>query len=147
MFFVIRCTYGWNKKKFPMSKSFIADGTGIDRRDVGKLIKGLVDKNVLIDYGTDKTSRAKIYGLNKRYSQWSMCGDLPSGETADICAAKSDIDSGHSADDMCGDDTAQNRHIKRHIKKEKEKKCSQKGPFLNEKGCWELPDDDEEGEE
>jgi len=148
VFFVIRCTYGWNKKMFPMSKSFIAEGTNIDKRDVGKIIKGLVSKNVLIEYGTDKVTRAKIYGLNKHYSQWSMCGDLPTGQTADICPAISDIDSGQTADDMSGADTEQNRHIKRHIKKEKEKKCSQNRIIFNpDTGCYEEAEDEDGGEE
>jgi phage replication O-like protein O len=147
VFYVIRCTYGWNKKKFAMSKSFIAEGTGIDRRNVGKIIKSLVERNVLIDYGVEKGSRTKIYGLNKHFSQWVMCGELTNGKSADICASNSALDSGNSADDMCGEFTAQNRHIKRHIKKEKEKKCSQEPYFLNpETGMWEEVED-EDGED
>ena len=143
IFYVIRCTYGWNKKKFAMSKSFIAEGTGIDRRNVGKIIKSLVDRNVLVDYGVEKGSRAKVYGLNKKYSQWSMCGNLTNGNSADICASKNAHDSGQDTDDMCGENTAQNKHIKRHIKKEKEKKCSSKEPFLNPTtGMWEFPEDE-----
>lgn len=147
--FVIRSTYGWNKKKYPLSKSFIAEGTGISRRHVGDVVRELVRRNILIDYGTDKKSRCKVYGLNKKYSTWDkdMCPNFGSDENGDICAPNSVIDSEEHGDDMCTVDGAQNRHIKRHIKKEKEKKCSPKGPFLNEKGCWELPDDDEEGEE
>lgn len=146
VFYVIRCTYGWNKKKFAMSKSFIAEGTGIDRRNVGKIIKSLVERNVLIDYGVENGSRTKIYGLNKHFSQWVMCGELTNGKSADICASNSALDSGNSADDMCGESAAQNRHIKRHIKKEKEKKCSQNSLFFNtETETWE--ERDEPGEE
>lgn len=149
IFFIIRSTYGWNKKKFPLSKSYIAEGTGIDRRKVGTIIKRLVERNVLIDYGTDKKSRCKVYGLNKKYSQWDnpMCAENDTVVYGDICAPNLDTDVAENDDDMSAENGAQNRHIKRHIKKEKEKKCSPKGPFLNEKGCWELPDDDEKGEE
>lgn len=150
IFFVIRSTYGWNKKKFAMSKSYIAEGTGIDRRKVGTIIKDLVDRHILIDYGTDKKSRCKIYGLNKKFSQWDnpMCAENDTDDNGDICAPKSNIDIVDNGDDMSAENGAENKHIKRHIKKEKEKKCSQKRPFLNEDGMWEMPDegDDVDGD-
>ena len=147
IFFVIRSTYGWNKKKFAMSKSFIAEGTGIDRRNVGAVVKRLVDKNVLIDYGIDSKTRCKIYGLNKKYSQWDgMCVKNEGVENDDICALNSASDIVENDDDMCVENDAQNRHIKRHIKKEKEKKCSQNSLFFNpETETWE--ERDESGEE
>lgn len=147
--FIIRSTYGWNKKKFPLSKSYIAEGTGIHRRHVSSIIKNLVDRHIIIEYGTDKKSRCKMYGLNKKYSQWDnpMCTENDNDKYGDICAPNSVIDSVENGDDMCTEESAQNRHIKRHIKKEKEKKCSPEPYFLNpETGMWEEVED-EDGED
>lgn len=147
--FVIRATYGWNKKKFPLSKSYISEGTGISRRHICDVIRGLVKRNVLIEYGTDKSTRAKVYGLNKKFSQWDR--DVPktdNAENGDISSPNSVLDSEEERDDMYADSGAQNRHINRHIKKEKEKKCSQNPYFLNpETGMWEMVEEEEEGEE
>ena len=148
--FIIRSTYGWNKKKFPLSKSYIAEGTGISRRHVGDVVRALVKRNIIIEYGTDKKSRCKVYGLNKKYSQWDdpMCPKNGTAGNGDICAPNSVIDSEESGDDMCPVDGAENRHIKRHIKKEKEKKCSQNRIIFNPKtGCYEEAEDEDGGEE
>ena len=145
--FIIRATYGWNKKKFPLSKSYIAEGTGISRRHICEVIRGLVKRNILIEYGTDQKSRAKVYGLNKRYSQWDH--DVPETdivENGDISSPNSVLDSDEDGDDMYAENGAQKRHIKRHILKEKEKKCSQNSLFFNpETETWE--ERDESGEE
>ena len=148
VFFVIRCTYGWNKKKFAMSKSFIAEGTNIDRRNVGKIMKGLVDKNVLIDYGIEKDSRIKVYGLNKHYSQWGDVVSNASGNLDDICASETPLSmSSEMPVSIVANETHKKDKLKRHIKKEKEKKCSQKDVFfLDENGNWQQKKADEEDE-
>lgn len=150
IFFVIRSTYGWNKKKFAMSKSFIAEGTGIQRRHVIEIVNNLVERHVLIEYGTDKKSRCKVYGLNKKFSQWDnpMCTESVTDENGTICVPNSATDSDENGTDMCTEDGTQNKHIKRHIKKEKEKKCSKEPYFLNpETGMWEEVEDEDGGEE
>lgn len=142
--FVIRATYGWNKKKFPLSKSYIAEGTGISVRNVSRIVRRLVERNVLIEYGTDKTTRAKVYGLNKKYSQWdAMSVTVVSDNDDSICMTNGDHDPDNGDRDMSVADDRQKRQIKRHIKKEKEKKCTSKVPFLNpETEMWEFPEDE-----
>ena len=151
IFFVIRCTYGWNKKCYPMSKAFIAEGTGLSTRHVCEILKRLIDRRVIIDYGTDKKSRAKIYGLNKKFSQWdntmsteygedeegyvprnghaqngedkeSMFPDLGNDRNGDICSPKSTNDIPEYGEDIFPENGEQKRNIKRNNKKEKEKK-------------------------
>ena len=147
--FVIRATYGWNKKKFPLSKSYIAEGTGISTRNVSRIVRRLIEKNVLIEYGTDKSTRAKVYGLNKKYSQWesmSVTNDSDNGDR--VCMTNEDHNPDNGDRDMSVTDDRQNIHIKRHIKKEIKKKCSQNPYFLNpETGMWEMVEEEEEGEE
>ena len=142
--FVIRATYGWNKKKFPLSKSYIAEGTGISVRNVSRIVKRLVNRNILIEYGTDKSTRAKVYGLNKKYSQWDAMSVTDDNDNYDrVCMTDGDHDSDNDDRDMSVTDDRQKRQSKRHIKKEKEKKCTQKELFLNpETGMWEEVDDE-----
>lgn len=146
--FVIRATYGWNKKKFPLSKSYIAEGTGISTRNVSRIVRRLVERNILIEYGTDKNTRAKVYGLNKKYSKWdamSVTDDTDNGDR--VCMTTGDHDPDNGDRDMSVTDDRQKRHIKRHILKEKEKKCTQKEHFfLNEDGIWERSIEDVEEE-
>ena len=153
--FVIRATYGWHKKKFPMSKTFIAEGTELSERCVKKNVSMLVKKGYLIEYGTDKDSRSKIYGLNKRYSQWGKGpaildeGERLDSVQPDTLSVNGEVNEGERLDTDEGErlDT-QKRNTQRNIKKEKEKKCTQKRPFLNEDGMWEIPDegDDVDGD-
>lgn len=71
---VIRTTYGWKRKKHPMSISYIAQATGMNERTVKRSVKNLIKKRFLIDYGNDKKFRSKVLGLNKKYSQWNAEG-------------------------------------------------------------------------
>lgn len=61
--FVIRKTYGYNKKQDKISLSQFVRGTGIDRSGVCKIIKDLVAWRLLGKKGS-------IYAIIKDYSQW-----------------------------------------------------------------------------
>ena len=156
--FVIRSTYGWNKKKFPLSKSYIAEGTAMTERSVKKNITILVNKGYLIEYGTDRKTRSKIYGLNKRFSQWgkgpailsegerpdTLEGERSGSVQSDTLSVNGQVTEGARVDTDEGErlDT-QKRHIQRKSIKEKEKKCSQNLPFLDsETGKWVMPEED-----
>ena len=146
--FIIRATYGWNKKKFPLSKSYIMKGTGISERNVCRIIKKLISRKILLDYGIDKTSRSRVYGLNKKYSQWDAMSVTDDSVTDDtLCLTNEDHESVTDDRDMSVTDDTQKRHIKDKLK-EKEKKCSQNLPFLDsETGKWVMPEEgSEEGE-
>jgi len=145
--FIIRATYGWNKKKFPLSKSYIAEGTGISTRNVSRIIKRLIERHILIEYGIDKKTRANVYGLNKKYSKWDAMSVTDDNDNDDsICMTDGDHDHVNDDRDMSVTDDIQKKHIKRHILKEKEKKCSQNSLFFNpETETWE--ERDESGEE
>ncbi len=64
--FVIKQTYGWNRKSHRMSASFIAGGTGLHATDASKVLNGLIARKVIIRHGS---SRAPI-SLNKHFDQW-----------------------------------------------------------------------------
>ena len=145
--FVIRSTYGWNKKKFPLSKNYIANGINMEKRNACRTIRSLVKKNVLIEYGVDKETRSVMYGLNKHYSQWDVEGvkndtiknsKNEGVKNDDICVSKMTLSEGVQNDtiDSVKNDT-QKRNSKRNIKKEKEKKYTVDSDFfLDENGNW-----------
>ena len=151
--FVIRATYGWHKKKFPMSKSFIAKGTELTERCVIKNVNILVRKGYLIEYGIDKETKAKIYGLNKRYSQWGKGpanldeGERLDTEQPDTLWVNGEVAISEQSDTLEGERSdTQKINIKKKDKKEKEKKCSKNSLFFNpETETWE--ERDESGEE
>ena len=69
--FIIRNTYGFNRKTWKMSAGYIARGTGICTRVVQREIKKLENCNIL------KVSHAGIgkigsIGINKKYSEWMI---------------------------------------------------------------------------
>lgn len=69
--FVIRNTYGFNRKTWKMSAGYIARGTGISMSMVKREIKKLENCNIL------KVSHAGIgkigsIGINKKYSEWMI---------------------------------------------------------------------------
>ena len=143
IFFIIRCTYGWNKTRFPMSASYISEGTGIDKRKVGTILKKLVSRNVIIDFGVDEKSRSKVYGLNKRYSQWDRPMSAENGvpENGVVCPPKMTPMSAENEQNDTPVDGGQKIQLsfKRQSKKEKEKKCSQNSLFFNpETETWEI---------
>lgn len=61
--FILRFTYGFNRKSANLSISFISKGTGIKRREVSRSLKMLVGQKTLVrEYGLTK--------INKNYDEW-----------------------------------------------------------------------------
>ena len=70
LWFVLRRTYGFQKKTAEMSISFIAQGTGLKRAAVSRAIKRLATKRLLL--------REENYiTFNKNYDQWVATKRLP----------------------------------------------------------------------
>jgi phage replication O-like protein O len=66
---IIRKTYGYHKKEASIGNSQLALMTGIDRRNVGRTIRALSEKNILLR-GTDTNTHT--IGLNKQYKEWFL---------------------------------------------------------------------------
>lgn len=73
--FIIRKTYGWQKKEDNISFSQIEAGTGICRRNAIRAIKRLRDMN-MISVKID-TSTGNLYAINKKYSTWKVVAKIP----------------------------------------------------------------------
>lgn len=79
---VIRKTYGYNKKADAISTSQIAALTGIDRSDVAKTLRGLIQKRILLS-GESSVFRHGMnvpnLSVNKDYESWESVGKSPAG--------------------------------------------------------------------
>lgn len=65
--FVLRKTYGWNKKADVMSLSQIVTGTGLARTHVCQCVNELADMKVLLK---QSHANGQLVELNKKYKQW-----------------------------------------------------------------------------
>jgi phage replication O-like protein O len=65
--FIIRKTYGFNKKEDQISNSQFVEATGLKPGNVSRSVKSLVQKKIVIK--NDKFNPPK-YCINKHYKQW-----------------------------------------------------------------------------
>ncbi len=73
LLFILRKTYGYNKKTDAISLSQFVKATGINRGNAARAIKGLSVKNLIyIKKGSVKKDTTSIskYRFNKRYKSW-----------------------------------------------------------------------------
>lgn len=69
LLFIIRQTYGYNKKERKMTIKYIATGTNTPERTVQRALDKLI-KNNIINSKFVSQNTPKIYGLNKNYKKW-----------------------------------------------------------------------------
>lgn len=67
--FIIRKTYGWQKKECPISLKEFSDATKITESNVARILKRLKTEK-LINAVKKKGSRQTIYSFNKYYENW-----------------------------------------------------------------------------
>lgn len=80
--FVIRKTYGFNKKKDKISLTQFQKGTLMDRKQVVETIKSLVGKRILLKEGNS-------YVFNKNWEEWVVGKRPPSGQKTTTLVGKS----------------------------------------------------------
>ena len=76
---VLRYTYGYNRKQWELSRSFLSKATGVDKDRVGKEINKLVNMKILRVVAPPTFSKARVLGFNKYYTEWA--GWEPEKET------------------------------------------------------------------
>jgi phage replication O-like protein O len=71
--FILRKTYGYNKKEDCISNSQFCTATGMDKGNVSRALRGLVDKKMVV-----KKDNGKIptYCFNKDFRQWVVLSKL-----------------------------------------------------------------------
>lgn len=67
LWYVFRATYGYSKKSAPLSLSQIATETHLDRRNVGKAMKRLIERNIIASTIVGKRPQ---YSFQKDYDTW-----------------------------------------------------------------------------
>lgn len=71
LIYVLRCTYGYNLKEAAISTVQLADHLGIERTNARRILRRLVDQNVLYQHGTAQgRGHFAVYGFNKYFEKW-----------------------------------------------------------------------------
>lgn len=87
---ICRNTYGWQKSKngnvrydrFQCSLDEMATEMEVDKRNLRRTLKGLIDKNIIIAYEPGKGRRPGTYGINSETKTWKI--DLSKNEPKSI---------------------------------------------------------------
>ena len=72
---IFRYTYGFNRKSWKLSTSFISEGTNCNIRQVKKEVKALVDMNIILINKNFKGTSSRDLRINKNYDQWLIAGN------------------------------------------------------------------------
>lgn len=67
-----RNTYGWNRKECELSLSYIEKATHLDRKRASTTLQDLIKANVLIEINKGSSTKAKVVGFNKNYTEWTI---------------------------------------------------------------------------
>lgn len=108
---IVRKTYGYNRKTTPISIRQIAAMTGLDRANVIRTVRELVNMAVLVRNempGSRDGAQVFEMGLNKYYNQWRFPGCNPgSGTSVKVTslAASSSVSGGCQNDTLTQIDT------------------------------------------
>lgn len=75
--FILRKTYGWNKKESVVSLPEFVEGTGLSKVAICKSLNKLLDMNIITKLGNAKSHFTKLgndysitYGFQKQYKLW-----------------------------------------------------------------------------
>lgn len=69
LLYVMRRTYGWNRKSASITAKSISNATGLDMRYVKKVVRKLIIDKVILK---EKKPKSNILGINKSYPQWRL---------------------------------------------------------------------------
>lgn len=67
LLFIIRKTLGYGKKEDMIANSQFCRATGLDKGNVGRAIRGLLSRNIVVK---NDNTRIPTYRINKNYSTW-----------------------------------------------------------------------------
>lgn len=69
---VWRYTYGFNRKSHPLSTSFISEAVGIENSRVRKVLKKLIDTDVIQVLEEATFNESRVLTFNKNYKKWGV---------------------------------------------------------------------------
>lgn len=118
LMFIMRFTYGFNRKTASLSNSFISNGTGIHEITVSKEINTLINDNVIELHKKPSFHDSRVIGINKDYEGWSNHLELASAlrvsENSDRVSVQVNLG-------LASGLTKKRKNTNTNIKKEKEK--------------------------
>jgi phage replication O-like protein O len=100
LFVVWRYTYGFNRKEHELALSFMANATGCDKRQLQRELKGLADRNIIIQKIVNGVSRTLSF--NKNHEEWIgkiAIGEIDNGETTNGGIDNGNYDNGSFTND------------------------------------------------
>ena len=78
---VWRYTYGFSRKEHYLSESFISKATGIHKKQIGRELALLIERNILIEVKPPSFSSTRVLKFNKHYKRWQSTKTLTGSET------------------------------------------------------------------
>lgn len=79
-----RYTYGFNRKSSELSQSFIAEATGLHKKQVQRELNELIKMNIIKVEKEASFSSPRVLKFNKYYQSWEGANQLPPNEI-DTC--------------------------------------------------------------
>ena len=114
---VWRYTYGYSRKSYKLSETFLSQATGIGIRQIKRELKSLFNMKILTVIEESSHTSARVISFNKDFEQWNVCWEASNMSPGDISVTRGHLSS------TCGDKSVTQ---KSNIKK------ANKSSFLSE---------------
>jgi phage replication O-like protein O len=109
---VWRSTYGWNKKSYALSESYLAEATGIHKQQIKRELKSMLEMGILTETKAPTFNTPREIQFNKRYLDSSeVAKTIPHSELDTPTGSELDTSRGSGLD-------TQKRDIKRQSNKQ-----------------------------
>ena len=110
---VWRSTYGWDKKEFKLSESFLANATGIHKQQIKRELKEMLKLGLLVEVEKPTFNTSRVIGFNKRYQESiEVAKKIPVSEIDTSTGSELDTPTGSELDTQKRNT---NKTIKRNI--------------------------------
>lgn len=109
---VWRSTYGWGKKSFALSESYLSEATGIHKQQIKRELKAMIELGVLIETRAPTFNTPREIQFNKHYlNSLEVSNKIPVIEKDTPTGSEKDTPTGSELD-------TQNKHINKQSKKQ-----------------------------
>lgn len=73
---VFRQTYGFQRKQHELSISFIANGTGIHKKQIQRELNTLIERKIIIVVSEATFNKSRKLSFNKNHKEWLISGEV-----------------------------------------------------------------------
>jgi len=107
---VWRSTYGWQKKEFELSESYLAKATGIHKQQIKRELKTLINMEIILVKKEATFTTGRILAFNKNYTvSTQVAKKIPHSELDTTTGSELDTPTGSGLD-------TQNKELNKQIK-------------------------------